>query len=115
MTTNAFLLSWDCYGLESCVSITQYEAMEKEALFDILNDKEPKANPLNQILHSMKLRAQFNPQRNYEIYAVDCAASITKDSLVQMFENAPQEAADLIRATGIQLYSDRTTAKRCIV
>lgn len=115
MTTNAFLLSWDCYGLESCVPITQYEDLEKEALFDILNNKEPKANPLSQIVYRMTLRARFNPQRNYEIYAVDCDPSITEDSLVQLFENDPQAAAELIRAKGIKLYSDRTTAKRCIV
>lgn len=115
MTTNAFLLSWDCNGLEGCVPITQYEDMDKQNFMDVLAGKSKSENPLGRIISMMTLRARFNPQRNYEIYAIDCDHSITGDQWRVMFDDNPQGMADLVREKGIKIYSDRSTTARKIV
>lgn len=112
MTTNAYLVYWCEEGLESIIPITQYEHWDAENTFRILNDQEPVRNPMNGVLQGMLLRARVNSQRHYELYAVDCDASITKEDLEQMFENSPQTAAELIRDRGHKLYSDRAVADR---
>ncbi len=53
------------------------------------------------------MRARFNPQRHYEIYAIDCDKDITADAWRVMWETCPQETADLVRARGHKIYSDR--------
>lgn len=115
MTVNAFLLSWDCNGLEGCVPITQYEDMDHQKLMDVLAGKKPEKNPLGQIISHMTLRARFNPQRNYEIYAIDCDVGISKEDMIEMFDGNPQGMADLVREKGIKIYSDRSTSARKIV
>ena len=112
MTTNAYLVYWCEEGLESIIPITQYEHWDAENTFRILNDQEPVRNPMNGVLQGMLLRARVNSQRHYELYAIDCDASITKEDLEQMFENSPQTAAELIRDRGHKLYSDRAVTDR---
>ncbi len=112
MTTNAYLVYWCEEGLESIIPITQYEHWDAENTFRILNDQETVRNPMNGVLQGMLLRARLNSQRHYELYAVDCDTSITKEDLEQMFEDAPQTAAELIRARGHKLYSDRAGVNR---
>ena len=107
MTVNAFLLSWDMYGLESCIPITQYENWDKEQLLSILKENKSKPNPLNQIISMMLFRARANGHRHYEIYAVDCDESYTEQTLRDMFEKDPQGSAELIRKRGAKLFSDR--------
>ena len=60
------------------------------------------------------MRARFNPQRNYEIYAIDCDASLDEAFWRNQWEEYPQETADLIRERGHELYSDRSTTERTI-
>lgn len=111
-----FILFWDCYGLESCVDITEDvergNDFEKESLFERIKDpaKEPRnshvAN-LNRMIHMLQLRAQFNPQRNYELYMVNTQDGITQEDIVQWFEDSPQAAADRCREIGVKLLSHR--------
>lgn len=115
MTTNAFLLSWDCNGLEGCVPITQYEDMDEQNFMEVLAGKAKSDNPLGRILSMMTLRAQFNPQRNYEIYAIDCFDGMTDRDWHRMFDENPQGMADLVREKGVKIYSDRSTTVRKIV
>jgi cell division ATPase FtsA len=61
------------------------------------------------------MRAQANTQRHYEIYAIGVDGSITQDDIAEMFRTDPQYAADLIRAQGEKIYSDRRTQKDVIV
>ena len=112
MTTNAYLVYWCEEGLESIIPITQYEHWDAENTFRILNDEEPVRNPMNGVLQGMLLRARFNSQRHYELYAIDCNNDITKEDLEQMFEDSPQTAADLIRNRGHKMYSDRANTNR---
>ena len=107
MTTNAYLVYWCSEGLESVVPISQYEPIDVENTFRILNDQEPVRNPMNSIIQMMMLRGRMNGQRHYELYAIDCVDGITKEDLEQMFEDNPQAAADLIRNRGVKVFSDR--------
>jgi hypothetical protein len=112
MTTNAYIVYWCEEGLESVVPITQYEHIDAENTFRVLNNQEPVRNPVNTIIQHMTLRSQFNSQRHYELYAVDCLDHITKQDLETMFEKDLQAAADLIRHRGHKLYSNRAQRDR---
>lgn len=112
MTTNAYLVYWCNEGLESVVPITEYEHVDRDNTFRVLNNEDPVRNPLTSIIQRMTLRAKFNPDRHYELYAIDCEEHVTSEDLTNMFENNPQGSADLIRARGHQIYSDRVVKKK---
>jgi hypothetical protein len=114
MTTNAFIFSWDCNGVEAIIPITQYEDMDKRNLINILAERKKEANPLNNIIHNLTMRARFNPQRNYEIYAIDCSKELDEAFWRARWEDDPQFCADLIREKGLKIYSDRATKERVI-
>lgn len=107
MTTNAYLVYWCSEGLESVVPITQYEQIDVENTFRVLNDQDPVRNPMYSIIQMMIMRGRYNSQRHYELYAVDCSEGITEEDIRNMFDNNPQTAADLIRSKGVRVYSDR--------
>lgn len=107
MTTNAYIFAWDQTGIESIIPITQYESHEAMNTFRVLNDEKPVANPLNTIYKHLILRARLNSHRHYEIYAIDCDASLDLDFWKQQWQDNPQFTADLIRQRGVKLFSDR--------
>lgn len=113
-----FLLFWDCYGLESCIDITEDvergNDFEKESLFERIKnpDNVPKNEPvakLNKTFHMLQLRAQFNPQRNYELYMINTTAGVNKEDIDQWFEADPQAAVNRCREIGTKLFSYRAT------
>lgn len=106
-TWNQFVVMWDCYGLESVQSVPNPAL----ATFALLQDKEPPRMP--NLMH-MAMRAQFNTQRNYEIYIVNATDGITSDDIKEMFEANPQNAAETIRRLGHCYYSGRSTQKQVI-
>lgn len=104
-TGNTFVLSWDMYGLESCINASQ---LERERVWNTLADKEEgNRNVLGHIISSLTLRARFNPHRHYEVYAIDVSEEITEEDLAENFDTDPQGMAELIRSRGRKLYSDR--------
>ena len=111
MTKNAFIFSWDQTGIESIVPITEYENIDKQNTMRILKDQQPVRNPINSIVQSLMLRARFNPQRHYEIYAIDCSEDMDAAFWQEQWNEYPQETADLIRERGHKLYSDRASTK----
>jgi hypothetical protein len=104
-----FVVMWDCNGLEAVAEVCD-PALKAWAILS--NKPVPKEN-FN--IEHWKLRARFNSQRHYEIYAIGVDGSIDREHLVEMFDQDPQSAADLIRAKGEQLYSDRRKEKIAIV
>ena len=104
-----FVLSWDHLGLEACVNVTE---LDQRQMWEILSGqkkdtKHGRDHNVNSIMHMLMLRARFNTHRHYEIYAIDVDETIDEQDLRAMFEEDPQSSADLIRARGRQLYSDR--------
>ena len=106
-TKNAFIFSWDQLGIDSIVPITQYEFHEQENTMRLLRDQPRINNPLNNIVRGLLLRARFNPQRHYEIYAIDCDPGMDEVFWREQWEEYPQSTAELIRERGHKLYSDR--------
>lgn len=106
-----FIISWCCEGLEGIVPIDQYEKWDEQKVFRILQGtvQDNERNPMNGILQSMVLRARYNMQRRYEIYAIEATDGINENDIREMFENAPHHAADTIRRIGVKIYSDRQT------
>jgi hypothetical protein len=105
-----FVIMWDCDGLEYIGDITaDDQRMIVESLRGNTSPRRALANP-----HHLRLRAQFNPQRHYEIYIVTATAGITEADIRDMFEASPQTAADTIRELGTMFYSDRATKQVAI-
>jgi len=105
-TVDTYIVMWDMYGLESLVNVSEGE---REVLVSALKgEKIEWRNPMQYMI----LRARFNSQRCYEIYAF--TSEIPKEDIIQMFKSTPQIAADTIRRIGQQLYSDRTDKKAVI-
>ena len=98
------------YGIESIVPISQYENIDKINTMRLLKDETPVRNPLNSIIQSLLIRARFNPQRHYEIYAIDCDESLDEAFWIDQWNSNPQHTAELIRERGHQLYSDRVSS-----
>lgn len=115
MTTNAYLFMWNSYGIEAIVPITQYEDQDKIDMWKILKEEPTGKNPLDDILGQMTMRARFNVERSYEIYAMDCEEGITQEDLLNFWDNSPQAAADLTREKGVCLFSNRHGNKVKIV
>lgn len=105
MSDCTYILSWDMYGLESIINITE---IEHNRILSILSDNKTEYT-LDRSLNSLILRAKFNPQRHYEIYAVTVNNDVTKQDLITMFKDTPQAMADLVRSRGQKIYSDRIT------
>lgn len=109
MSDHLFLVMWCNEGLEYVTDLT---AHEQRMVWAALKGEEAQGIPN---LHHLILRAQFNPQRCYEIYTVSAVEGITTQDIKDMFEDSPQAAADLIRERGRKLYSDRATKKRQVI
>jgi len=114
VTTNAFIFSWDCEGIESIVPITQYEHIDRDNTMRLLREQPVVRSPLNGIIQSLMLRARFNPQRNYEIYAIDCTGDMDQKFWQEQWAEYPQETAELVRERGHMLYSGRRTREPVI-
>jgi len=111
--SDTYILSWDQTGLEACINVTE---IEKEEMWNTLKSVESnRTSKVGSILQSLTLRARFNTQRHYEIYAIDIANGIAKEDLESMFNDDPQGSADLIRSRGRQLYSDRAEPNRILI
>ena len=111
MSTHDFVIMWDNTGLEYVGDIT---ADEQRVIMEALRGKETPRRALANPLH-LRLRAQHNPQRHYEIYFFSAEAGITEQDIREWFEANPQAAADLVRQQGQVFYSDRATERPVIV
>jgi len=106
-----FLVMWCNEGLEYVADIT---ADQQRVVWERLQGRDsPKhayANPFH-----LRLRAQANPQRHYEIYIIDAEEGIGEAEIRSMFESSPQAAVDTIRSKGIKFYSDRAEVDRTVI
>jgi hypothetical protein len=103
-----FLVMWDCNGLECLFDITDLEA---DAMMSGLKNETFKI-PFN--LSMLMMRARLNSQRSYEIYTFEVESEISKDEMIEMFDDNPQYFAELIREKGNKLYSDYNLKQKVI-
>jgi len=106
-----YVIIWCNEGLEGIIPVTDIEQKE---MWDALQGIPAPGKVRNHIFMAM-LRAKFNSQRAYEIYAVTANDDITEESLRDMFTESPQYAADLIRKRGAKLYSDRVNTAKIVI
>jgi hypothetical protein len=100
---NRFLISWCMEGLEGIVDVN---GIAHEEMIARLKGDFSGRSKIDEIIHSMVLRARVNSQRRYEIYMIETGADITEDIMRGYFDNNPQAIADLIRRRGTRIYSD---------
>lgn len=108
-TLRHFAVMWDCYGLEAIQSVP---TPADGTWARLANKPLPKIPNINH----WRLRAQFNPQRHYEIYLISATDGIDEQDIRSMFDADPQSAADTVRRLGHCVFSDRVTdsARRLI-
>ncbi len=105
-----FVLMWDNTGLEYIGDVT---AADQDRMWSALKGK-PATVTIPNLMH-MRLRAQANMHRHYEIYFCDAQDGITVDDIRDMFESSPQMAADTIRKLGHCFYSDREHEDQVVI
>ena len=111
-TTNAFLLLWHQHGLEQVVHITRYEKTEQENLLRMIAGEKTIPNPLDDHYNYMFLRARYNPQRNYELWGIDCEdTSIRSEDWCAWFDNNPQVVVDMVRKNGVCFHRNSVPEK----
>jgi hypothetical protein len=104
-----FVIMWCNEGLEYVGDVT----MDKyNSVWSRLKGEE--FLPRHNLFH-MKLRAEYNPQRHYEIYLVGVEDDITEQNITEMFDNNPQMAADTIRERGECFYSNRNDVSKVVI
>jgi len=104
--SNIFIVVWDMTGLEAVIDVSE---LTSEDTMRIL--KGEKGSALGRTMFVLTQRARANSHRHYEIYSVHTNPEITKQDMADMFHQNPQAAADLIRARGTKIYSDRASDK----
>ena len=106
-----YVLMWDMNGLESIVNYPKYSSAK---VWQALKGGDPHSIKHFNLMH-WQLRAQFNPQRHYEIYSINVDESIDQNYFVNAFKESPQAIVDLIRKRGTKIYSDRATGCPIII
>ena len=112
-----YLAYWCNEGFESLTDISKFEKWEQEQLVQILASKQDRTepNPLNPMIQSMILRARFNPQREYELYAFAATDSVDPVAINEWMDRDPQSFVDWIRENGVKIHSDRNTVAKRII
>jgi len=111
---NVFIVMWCSEGLECIIPVDSQ--LESTAQFKALAgdpDAYKEANELSNLLHVLKIRAQANPQRHYEIYVVS-TDGIDEKMIREMFNDSPQMIVDLIREKGKKILSNRNSGPTLI-
>jgi len=111
LSQHDFVIVWDNTGLEYVGDIT---ADEQRVVMEALKGKETPRRALANPFH-LRLRAQHNPQRHYEIYFLTAESGITEQDIRSWFTANPQAAADLVRQRGRVFYSNRALEQPVIV
>jgi hypothetical protein len=113
-----YIVSWDCEGVEFFEEITEHhpDNWAKNHLFDSIKASAKVEKPMGFNLHALKLRAQFNSHRHYEIYVFTSDSSIGPDEITAWFKTDPQGFADWVRKNhSYKIWDDRATKKPAIV
>jgi len=103
------LAAWDSTGFETLQDITHFhpENFEKGQLIEILSGRRKTVNPLGQQISMMKLRAQANMQRVYEIYIFSTEDDIEFKDVEDWMIGDPQRLVDWVRKNHtVKIYSD---------
>lgn len=106
-----FVVMWSCEGLEYVGDVT---ADNQRVMWENLQGRDTPRHALANPFH-LRLRAQYNPQRHYEIYFIDVEEGISEEDIKEMFKSNPQTIVDTIREKGDCFYSNRAEKTPVIV
>ena len=110
-----WLVSWDCHGVEFLEEVTEHhpDNWAKQHLFECIKNSKVTEKQLGFNLTALKLRAQFNPQRHYEIYVFTSDSSIGSTEITTWFQTDPQGFADWVRENhNYKIWDDRSGTKK---
>ena len=110
-----WLVSWDCHGVEFLEEITEHhpDNWAKQHLFECIKNSKVTEKQLGFNLTALKLRAQFNPQRHYEIYVFTSDSSIGSTEISEWFTLDPQGFADWVRENhNYKIWDDRARSDK---
>ena len=96
--TRYYIVSWDCEGVEFFQEITEHHPANwaRQHLFD-----------------TIKLRAQMNAHRHYEIYVFTSSELVGPKEIKAWFTRDPQNFADWVREHhSYQVYSNRRKTRK---
>ena len=108
--SNIFIVVWDMTGLEAVIDANE---LQSEDVMRKLRDE--KGSKLSETLFAITMRARANTHRHYEIYSIHTSPEITRLDMADLFHQNPQAAADLIRARGQKIYSDRANKQTQVI
>ena len=113
-----YIVSWDCEGVEFFQEITEHhpDNWAKNHLFDSIKQNRKVGKDLSFNLSHLKMRAQMNSHRHYEIYVFTSNDDIDSDDITAWFKTHPQSFADWVRKNhNYEVYSNRKITKDVIV
>ena len=113
-----YIISWDMLGVEFFEEITKHhpDNWAQNHLFDSIKRSKKVEKPMGFSLQSLKLRAQYNSHRHYEIYVFTSEDNVTKEEIQHWFTVDPQSFADWVRKNhSYKVHDDRAREKAVIV
>lgn len=113
-----YIVSWDCEGVEFFEEITEHhpDNWARNHLFDSIKASQKVDKPLSFNLYGLKLRAQMNSHRHYEIYVFTSEDTVGPEEIKTWFVAAPQQFADWVRENhSLKIHDDRVRKKAQIV
>lgn len=94
---SVFLFAFGNEGFESIVDLTR---IDEEFLMAKMVDIDRVPTSVSSIIHMLKMSAQFNGQRQVEIWMLNVDDGITEEHLREWADDDPQGLADIIRERG---------------
>lgn len=112
-----FLAMWCCEGFKCIQDITKFnpDTWNQQNLINLLKDQKQEKNPLGHQLFMMKMRAQTNSQRHYEIYAFSAVDGVEEDDLWEWAERDPQSLVNWIRENGVCEYNGKREVRQPMI
>lgn len=113
-----WIVSWDCNGVEFLDEITEHhpDNWAKQHLFDSIKQSKKVEKGFSFNLTALKMRAQMNSHRHYEIYVFTSDDEIERSDIEAWFNTEPQGFADWVRTNhSYKIWDDRVKTKPVIV
>jgi len=113
-----YIVSWDNLGVEFFEEITEHhpDNWAKQHLFDSIKQSKKVETKFSFNIQHLKMRAQMNSHRHYEIYVFTSTDDISPKDISNWFEHDAQSFANWVRENhSYEIYSNRKTTKDVIV
>lgn len=95
-----YLVSFDSLGVEAIIDLTE---LDEQFIFDKLHNSDA-TSPINSLISRIILRAQFNPQRNPEVWIIDVNDDVAYKDVVSISKDTPREFTDFTRKNGLNIF-----------